>query len=79
MARTSRSRQNYRYGGGRVVGNLAYDERYAERRAAREGASFEIIPAAMLDQEMDRLAEISAHWLQGLLLRALRRVLPRGC
>ncbi|WP_448538177.1 bifunctional lysylphosphatidylglycerol flippase/synthetase MprF [Sphingobium yanoikuyae] len=38
--------------------------RYAERRAAREGASFEIIPAAMLDKEMDRLAEISAHWLQ---------------
>ena len=35
MARTSRSRQNYRYGGGRVVGNLAYDERYAERRAPR--------------------------------------------
>ena len=35
MARTSRSRQNFRYGGGRVVGNLAYDERYAERRAPR--------------------------------------------
>ena len=35
MARTSRSRQKYRYGGGRVVGNLAYDERYAERLAPR--------------------------------------------
>ena len=35
MARTSRSRQNYRYRGGRVVGNLAYDERYAERRTPR--------------------------------------------
>ena len=30
MTRTSRSKQNYRYGG-RVVGNLAYDPNYAER------------------------------------------------
>ena len=34
MARTSR-RQPNSYRGGRVVGNLAYDERYAERRAPR--------------------------------------------
>ena len=32
MTRTSRSKQNYRYGGGRVVGNLAYDPGYVERR-----------------------------------------------
>ena len=34
MARTSR-RQPNSYRGGRVVGNLAYDERYAERRVPR--------------------------------------------
>ncbi len=34
MTRTSRSKQNYRYGAGRVVGNLAYDPGYAERRGS---------------------------------------------
>ena len=38
MARTSR-RQPNSYRGGRVVGNLAYDERYAERRAPRRESS----------------------------------------
>ena len=35
MARTSRNQMKYRYGGGRVVGNLAYDYDYAERRERR--------------------------------------------
>ena len=35
MARTSRSRQYNKYSGGRVVGNLAYDYDYAERRERR--------------------------------------------
>ncbi len=37
MARTSRKQQNrkYSYGGGRVVGNLAYDYDYAPRRERR--------------------------------------------
>lgn len=37
--------------------------RYAERRATRDGASFDIIPAAALAPEMERLADISNHWL----------------
>ena len=37
--------------------------RYAERRATREGAMFEIIPAADLPAQMDELAAISDDWL----------------
>lgn len=37
--------------------------RYAERRAMREGATFDIVAAADLPAIMDELAEISAHWL----------------
>ena len=35
MARTGSGKTKYRYGGGRVVGNLAYDLNYAERHAER--------------------------------------------
>ncbi|MBH1991563.1 MAG: bifunctional lysylphosphatidylglycerol flippase/synthetase MprF [Sphingomonadaceae bacterium] len=37
--------------------------RYAERRAIREGATFDIVAAADVPGIMDELAEISAHWL----------------
>lgn len=37
--------------------------RYAERRATREGATFEIVAAAHLPAIMDELAGISARWL----------------
>lgn len=35
MARTSREKMKYPYGGGRVVGSLAYDYDYEERRTER--------------------------------------------
>lgn len=35
MARTSREKTKYPYGGGRVVGSLAYDYDYEERRQSR--------------------------------------------
>jgi phosphatidylglycerol lysyltransferase len=44
-------------------GPAAKPLRYAERRAAREGASFAIIPAADLPAVMDELADISSQWL----------------
>jgi phosphatidylglycerol lysyltransferase len=37
--------------------------RYAERRAAREGATFDIVLANDLPAIMDELGEISTHWL----------------
>lgn len=37
--------------------------RYAARRAEREGARFEIVPAAQLPAIMDELAAISGRWL----------------
>nr|WP_017183897.1 bifunctional lysylphosphatidylglycerol flippase/synthetase MprF [Sphingobium xenophagum] len=37
--------------------------RYAKRRATREGATFDIVPAEKLAGVMDELADISAHWL----------------
>ena len=37
--------------------------RYAERRAIREGATFDIVAATDVPGIMDELAEISAHWL----------------
>lgn len=38
--------------------------RYAERRALRDGANFEIIPAVDVPAIMDELSGISARWLQ---------------
>ncbi|WP_336958554.1 bifunctional lysylphosphatidylglycerol flippase/synthetase MprF [Sphingobium aquiterrae] len=37
--------------------------RYAERRAAREGATFEIVPAAQLPAVMEELRGVSDRWL----------------
>lgn len=37
--------------------------RYAERRAVREGASFDIVPAAQVPQLLDELEHISDQWL----------------
>lgn len=45
-------------------GPAAKPLRYAERRATREGATFEIVPAAQIGTIFDELAEISARWLQ---------------
>lgn len=38
--------------------------RYAERRAAREGACFEVVPAARVPEIMDELRAISDGWLK---------------
>lgn len=38
--------------------------RHAARRAARDGASFEILPARRIDAVMDELARVSTDWLQ---------------
>jgi phosphatidylglycerol lysyltransferase len=47
-----------------LEGSDAKPLRYAERRAARDGATFEIIPAADLPPVMDDLAGLSARWLK---------------
>jgi phosphatidylglycerol lysyltransferase len=45
-------------------GPTAKPLRYAERRATREGASFEIVPVEQVPTIMDELAGVSARWLK---------------
>ena len=47
-----------------IEGPAARALRYAERRAAREGATFEIVPAARMPEMIDTLGGISDRWLQ---------------
>ena len=60
----------------------AYAETPSERVCARIGNLIDFLAEhPYFGEEYDPLLSggLSAHWLQGLLLRALRRVLPRGC
>jgi phosphatidylglycerol lysyltransferase len=47
-----------------LEGTAARPLRYAERRAAREGATFDIVPAAELPAVIDELGDISSRWLE---------------
>ncbi|MBN8831729.1 MAG: bifunctional lysylphosphatidylglycerol flippase/synthetase MprF [Sphingomonadales bacterium] len=47
-----------------LEGPNAKSLRYAERRAAREGAEFAIIPARNVPDHLDEMSRISEHWLQ---------------
>ncbi|MBT2189139.1 bifunctional lysylphosphatidylglycerol flippase/synthetase MprF [Sphingobium nicotianae] len=47
-----------------LEGSDARPLRYAERRAAREGATFDIIPASGVPGHMAELAAVSTHWLK---------------
>jgi len=46
-----------------VEGAAGRDLRYAERRAGREGAAFEIVPAAEVPRLMAQLRDVSDAWL----------------